>query len=446
MPRQSSGADSPTSTSSRRAFLAAAGAAGLLGLGGCVQGTGDGDGDDGGDGSDGSDGDGDDGGGGTTTGTTTSADLGTATFGVLSPTSGPFSPLGSGQRQGAEQAVEFVNGSDEFDFEIDAVYEDTQTDPAAGRQAVQRVVEQDGANFVAGGINSSVALAIMDYVGNNQRVYTSGGAALAITGEQCNPFTFRNETNTAQQAAGMVGYALSELGDRVWIHTADYAYGNSAIEEIRNRMDDPDGTIVGTTKPELGTQNFGPQITQISNSEADVLMIPLTGGDLINFINQADSEGLTDEVEIIGTAIFAQLIRGAVGASADGLYSSVLYNHKLEVGDNAQFVQAYRDAYDAGPPGSFARVGYEAVRMQARGIQAAGSTDPADVRDAMEGLEVTTVLGDTSFRACDHQSVNPVWTGRMNLPDGGEVTEVELLQRIDGEEATPACSEVGCEF
>jgi len=353
--------------------------------------------------------------------------------------------LGKAQQQAARVAVSHVNESDDFDFEMDAVFEDTQTDPSAGRQKVQKVVEDDGVDYVAGCANSSVALAVSDYCAKEGVVYTSGGAAMALTGENCNEYTFRNETNTAQQAAGLVDFAANELGSTWWIHTADYAYGNSAITEIEKRIDAEghDVDVVGRTTPSQGTSDFGPQISQISDSDAEVLAIPLTGGDLINFIKQASSAGLKDEVDIIGTALFAQTIRGALGPAAHGTYSSTLYNHKLETGDNARFVDAYTNEYD-GPPGSFARVGYEAVRMPARAIQAGGSADPDDVIETLPGTEMTTVLGETSFRECDHQSVNPVWTGEITAPDSGDVGVVELVNEVSGEDATPPCSEINC--
>jgi branched-chain amino acid transport system substrate-binding protein len=437
--RPSEERSSPTA-SSRRRFLHAATAAGVLGFAGCIQQTEDGDGDTPGGGDD-TPGSGDD--STQTDGTAAGVDVDSVTFGILSPVSGPFSPLGKAQRQAAKLAVQYVNESDEFEFEIDAVYEDTQTDPSVGRQKAQKVVEQDGAQYIAGEANSSVALALAEYANNQNVVYTSGGAAMALTGENCNEYTFRNETNTYAHAAGLVDFAAAEFGSKWWLHTANYAYGNSAFTQIENRIDAEghDVDIVGRTKPQLGTEDFGPQISQIKNSDAEVLAIPLTGGDLINFMKQAQSAGLKESVEIIGTALFSQVIRGALGAAAAGTYSSTLYNHKLDTGDNSQFVDAYQSEYDR-PPGSFARVGYEAVRMAARGIQAAGTADTTGVANTLEGLEMTTVLGDTAFRACDHQSTNPVWTGEIT--QSGDGTEVELLDKIEGENAVPPCDRTGC--
>ncbi|WP_254272306.1 ABC transporter substrate-binding protein [Haloarcula marina] len=419
-----------TGLSRRRAlqYMGGGALAVSTGLAGCVQETGDG-------------GEGD-----TDADTeTTPADIGTVNVGVLVPTSGPSAPLGGAQRQGAELGVQYVNESDAFDFEIEAVYEDTQTDPATGREKARKVVEEDGAQLVVGALESSVSLAVADYVGQQEALYMSGAATVALTGEDCNANTFRYESNAAQHMAGLTEFAAEELGTKWWFHSTDEAYGQSARAQLDRRIEEQnlDVELVGETMPDQGTSDFGPQISQISNSDAEVLVIPETGGALINFMNQAASAGLKDEVEIIGTALFAQVSRQALGQTAVGTYSSTLYNHKLESGDNQQFVEAYQSEYDT-PPGNFARVGYELVRTAAKGIQEAGTADHETVRDTLEGLQMTTVLGETSYRECDHQSVNPVWTGE--IVEAGEGTEVELLNKVAGEDTVRPCEETGCTF
>jgi len=371
------------------------------------------------------------------------SDAEAVTMGILVPTSGPSAPLGRAQRQGAELGVQYVNRSDEFGFTIDAAFEDTQTDPSTGLQRAQSVVEDDGADYVLGALESSVALAVADYVSDRDVVYTSGAATIELTGENCNANTFRTETNAAQQMAGLVDFVASDLGSNLWIHTTDDTYGNSAVTQIERRIDAQgfDIDVVGRTMPDKGTTNYGPQISTISNSDADVLALPDTGADLINFVKQASSAGLTDDIDVVGTAIFAQVSRQALGADAVGAYSSTLYNHTLDTGDNPEFVETYRDEY-GGVPGSFARVGYDMVRMTARGIEDAGTADPVEVRTALEGLDVTTALGTTPFRECDHQAVNPVWTGRV--VEGEELPGIELLDRVSGDDAIRPCEETGC--
>ncbi|WP_254533091.1 ABC transporter substrate-binding protein [Natrinema gelatinilyticum] len=409
---QSGGCDQSSESINRRRLLQVAGGAGAIGFAGCISESGE------------------------------SGEYGfdTATFGILSPISGAFSPQGTPQRQGAETAVKHVNESDEFDFEIDAVYEDTETDPSTGRRRAQRVVENNGANFIAGAVNSSVGLAISEYAASQGVIYTSGGASMDLTEKDCNEYTFRNETNTAQQASGISEWIIGEGYERVWIHTADYAYGNSAIEEIERSLEGEDVEIVGQTTPALDTDDFGPYISQISDSDAEVLAIPLTGGDLIDFLTQADSAGLKDGIKIIGTANFARVVRGAVGPAAAGTYSAALYDAGLETGNNQEFVERYENMHGE-LPDSFSRVGYEAVRMTAHGIQEAETTNPDKVKDALAGLEIETVLGTTSFRECDHQSKNPVWPSEIVLPDGdAKMTELNTLSEIAPENTTPECS------
>jgi branched-chain amino acid transport system substrate-binding protein len=403
---------------SRRTFLKAVGAGGVAGgLAGCVsdiQGQAGGEG------------------------------IGTVNYGILNPMTGPYGGLAVGQRQGSELAVAHVNDSDEFDFEIQASYDDTEADPSIGRRKAQKLVQQDGADYLFGAISSSTAIGLNEFAADEGVIYNPGAAAVSITGANCNEYVFRFETSTAQIAEATSAWTVDNLGTKVWVHIADYAYGDSVLEEMKPRMEaaNDDVEIIGESRSELGASNFGNFISQISNSDADVAVLGMTGGDLINFVGQAANQGLKEAVDIMSPTMTFQVVRGALGPAAAGTYGGVRYIPRLETGDNRAFVSAYQDEYDA-VPDNFARVGYDSIRMTARGIQEAGTADPAEVKDTLAGLEVPTIFGPNQFRECDHQATNPVWMGE-NVEGSGETTEVELLETIDGEDAIPPCSETGC--
>ncbi len=440
---------SETRSHTRRRFLALAGAAGAVGLAGCGGDGGDsGNGDSGGDGggSDGGDGDGgdtdDD--GGSTDGSP--SDLGSVTVGVVNPITGAYSSLGPGQRNGAKLAVSQINDSDEYDLELDAVYEDTGTEAGAAQQSAQKVVQEDGAQYLFGAISSSVALSLNEFAAQEEFIYFPGGAAVPITGQACNEWVFRVETNTAQVAEAISAYTVNNLGSNVWFHIADYAYGDSVYNRTKSRMQaaNDDFTEVGKTASELGSSNFGSFITQIGNSEADAAILGMTGGDLINFVNQAAEEGLKDQVALVGPTMSFLVVRGATKGNAVGTFGGVRYTAALDTGDNGQFVDAFNSEYDA-TPDNFERVGYDSLRLIAKGMQEAGSTDPADARDALAGGTFTTVLGDVTLREGDHQATNPTWMSEMVAGDG-ELAAVDLLEKTEGEEALPPASELGCEM
>jgi branched-chain amino acid transport system substrate-binding protein len=366
---------------------------------------------------------------------------------MLNPMTGPYGGLAEGQRRGAELAVEHVNASDEFSFEIEAVYEDTEADASTGRQRAQKVVQQDGAQYVMGAISSSTALALNSFAEQAEVIYNPGAAAMNITGAECNEWVFRAETHTAQVAEAVAPWTANNVGTKVWFHVADYAYGNSVLEEWSSRMEEAsdDFEQVGVSRSELGASNFGSFVSQISNSDADVALLGMTGGDLINFVGQAAEQGLKEDVEIVSPTMTFQVVRNALGPAAYGTYGGVRYNAQIETGDNQEFVSAYEDAYDS-TPDSFARVAYDSIRMTANGIEEAGTNDPEEVKDVLPGLEVPSLFGPNQFRECDHQATNPVWAGENVQPDSGEAATVELRTKVEGPDAIPSCEETECDL
>ena len=438
---------------SRRAFLRAAGTGiATVSLAGCVSSTDDGGSGSGGGGNNGSGGGGENGSG--ANGSTNASgsgsgggDIGTVNYGILNPLTGPYGALAEEQRNGAELGVQYVNDSDEFDFTIEATYDDSEANPEAGRRKAQRLVD-NGAGYLMGAISSSVALALNDFAGSQEVIYNPGAAAIPITGSGCNEYVFRAETNTAQIAAATSGWTAENLGRNVWFHIADYAYGESVLSEMRTRMESTQGfSVVGTSRSELGATNFGSYISQISGSDAEVAILGMTGGDLVNFVKQAAGQGLKEEVNLMSPTMTFQVVREALGDAVVGTWGGVRYVSTLETGDNQAFVEAYRNAYDQAPD-AFARNGYDSIRMTAQGIQEAGTADPVEVKDVLAGLEAESVFGSNRFRDCDHQALNPTWMGEIVPGSGGSnaTPGVELLEEVPGEEAIPPCSEVDCEL
>ncbi|WP_210424120.1 ABC transporter substrate-binding protein [Halorussus ruber] len=405
--------------SSRRNVLRLAGIAGTGALAGCVGGGG--------------------GGGGQS--------IDAVNYGVLSPMTGPYGGLAEGQRNGAKLAVEHVNESDQFSFEMNAVYEDTEADTATGRQVAQKAVQQDDAQYLMGAISSSTALALNSFAESEEVIYNPGAAAMTVTGADCNEYVFRAETHTAQIAEAVAPWTAKNVGTKAWFHIANYAYGESVRREWKSRMKEANGSFqeVGVSRSQLGATNYGSYISQINNSDAELAVLGMTGGDLINFVKQAANQGLKDNVTLVSPTMTFQVVRGALGPAAYGTYGGVRYVPKIETGDNQSFASAYEEA-NGETPDSFARVAYDSIRMTAHGIEEAGTSDPEEVKDTLAGLEVPSTFGPNQFRECDHQAMNPVWVGENVEPDSGGPANVALRQKIEGENAIPPCSETECDL
>lgn len=373
---------------------------------------------------------------------------GTLRYGVLSPMSGAYKGLGPGQRKGAKLAIKELQNDDDFEFDVEAVYKDTETGGETATQVATEAVEQDDANYLMGAISSSVAGALNGFAEDNEVIYNPGGAAVPITGGQCNEWVFRTETNTAQIAEAVAGYTVNNLGSNVWFHIANYAYGTSVLNRVEARMKQENSSYsrAGLTKSKLGASNFDSYISEIGNSDADVVVLGMTGGDLITFTKQAVSKGLDEDVTLVSPTMTFQVVRGALKSAAYGTFGGVRYIPSLSTGDNPSFVEAYGDEYDGAVPDNFARVGYQSVMMTAKGAQEAGTVDPATVKDTLPGMEMDTIFGGNQFRECDHQAMNPTWMGKVVEPDSGEVGAVETVAKLSGEEALAnlSCSDTDC--
>jgi len=380
--------ESITSKTSRRRFLTtSAGAAGAVALAGCSDNTSNG--------------------------------SNTVTVASLNPMSGAYSSLGPAQRAGVELAVKQINESDEYDYEINPVYDDTETESGAAQQAAQKVVQEEQADFVFGAISSSVALGINEFAKQSEFVYFPGGAAVPITGSKCNQWVFRFETNTAQIAEAISAYTVNEIGSNVWFHIADYAYGDSVYARTKERMQAANSgfTEVGKTESSLGSSNFGSYISQISNSDADAVILGMTGGDLVNFVNQAADRGLTDDTALVGPTMGFKAVRKGTGASSVGTYGASATTPPSTSATTSSSSKRSRRKTTACRVTSSSASGTSRYASWWRGMEKAGSMT-LPTCDALEGGTFTTVLGDITLRESDHQATNPTWMAELTQGDG----------------------------
>src|SRR4030095_8837361 len=90
-----------------------------------------------------------------------------------------------------------------------------------------------------------------------------------------------------------------------------------------------------------------------------------------------------------------------------GVWSSQSYHASLPGKLNTDFVAAFEKRFGKNPS-YLAADAYLSFILVNEAIQKAKSTDVAAVRKALEGLKVSTIVGDVEVRAADHQLVRPL--------------------------------------
>jgi branched-chain amino acid transport system substrate-binding protein len=226
----------------------------------------------------------------------------------------------------------------------------------------------------------------------------------------------------------------------------DWNFGIEAIAAFKRKLKEiaPSIEIVGEILHKPGEKEYAPYISQAIAAKPDVIFSPNWGNDLRLVIKQAISLGLklpwatyflgdVENIKAIGTG--------------DELVGSVAcegYQLTIPGEGNKIFRKGFYEKYGIYPTWTAGKA-YVNVMFWAEAIKAAGKDDIEAVKKAWEGLEYKGIAGDMVMRACDHQTIRPVWLAEIvkksEFYDHPHVGEAFMIPAEDV--ITPA-KETGC--
>ncbi|WP_328190178.1 ABC transporter substrate-binding protein [Marinobacter sp. OP 3.4] len=366
--------------------------------------------------------------------------------------SGSAATYGEFAQRGINLAVEEINASGGIlGRQVEVIYEDSQAKAATAIQAARKLVYQDGVDALVGLDSSGVAQGMVPTVPELQKpLIITHAATPDVTGSLCNEFTYRISVNVAQnqKAAAMIA---SELDATRWTTIGpDYAFGHQTWEYFGNYLKEmkPEVELMEYTAfPRFGAEDFTPFINGVMDAEPEGIIISTWGGDLVNFIRQANNLGFFDQgYEVMFTVGAATEVLDALGDQMpEGVWLSTRYWYDAYDNDiNRAFVKAYLDKYGSAPSYN-AEGAYAAVYAYKQAMEAAGTTDGKAVASALSGMTMDAPNGQVTFRKGDNQAmVSPNWgvSGPMH-PEHG-IRTLSDVRVFDGEQVARPVSETGC--
>lgn len=368
--------------------------------------------------------------------------------------SGSAATYGEFAQRGIDLAVEEINADGGIlGRDIEMLYEDSQGKASVAIQAARKLVFSEDADALVGLDSSGVAQGMVPTMPSLQKpLIITHAATPDVTGELCNPFTYRISVNVAQnmKAAAMVA---AETNATNWTTIGpDYAFGYQSWEFFGDYLKDinPDVNLMSETNfPRFGAEDFTPFIDRVMDSDAEGVLISVWGGDLVNFIRQANNRGFFDQgLELMFTVGAATEVLSALGDEMpEGVHLSTRYWYEGYDNDlNEHFVSAYMDAYDS-PPSYNAQGAYSAIYAYKQAMEAAGTTDGSAVAEALSGMSMEAANGTVTFREGDNQAmVSPNWgvSGPMHSEHG--IRTLTNLQIFEGESVARSIEETGCKL
>ena len=204
----------------------------------------------------------------------------TVKIGYLVDMSGPYRDLsGPNGLIALEMAVADFGGK-VGGAKVEVVSADDRNNPDSASSTVRRWVEYENVDLVTGFVASSVTLAVINILEENDKLgIVSGSASSSITNEHCTPNHIHYVYDSYPLANGTATAVVNEGGKSWFILTADYSGGHELESNLIRVVEASGGEVVQTLRHPFPTPDFSSFILQAQASGADVVALSNAGSD-----------------------------------------------------------------------------------------------------------------------------------------------------------------------
>ncbi len=318
-------------------------------------------------------------------------------IGGVAPLSGNVAVYGVECKNGIDLAVEEINAAGGVaGKKLVFICEDDEGMPDKTVNAFKKLITKDKVSIVIGSLTSGCAKAITT-LAQARGVVQIAPAATSPDITDAGNFIFR--ACFIDPFQGTVGgkFAAENLGAKnaAILYDLQNDYSVGLTENFKTSFAAAGGRIVAEESYAGGDKDFNAQLTKIKNASPDVVYLPDYYGTVALVAKQLRAQGI--QCPIVG----ADGWDGLVGTAGDEVLNGYYSNHYAidSTEDKVrEYVAAFRAKYNKNP-NAFAALGYDSVYMVKDAIEAAGSTDAAAVRSALEKTNGSYVTGHLTFDA-----------------------------------------------
>ncbi|WP_198417665.1 branched-chain amino acid ABC transporter substrate-binding protein [Cryobacterium fucosi] len=314
------------------------------------------------------------------------ADSGPIKLAMVIPISGSSAPTGAYMRNGAQMAVDEINkdggvlGGRQLELDVEDEACDAQQSVAGANKAVS-----NGAVVSVGGYCSGATLPeIPIFQKADIPMIIPAANSQDLVKQNANNVFMINGTGKQQSTAALTfikkqGFATVALVDD------NTSYSKDINTETRSQIE-ADGTVkaVLSTSVTAGESDYSAVVRDIMG--ANPSLVYWTGyyqeGGLI--INQLKNAGFAGKIMVADGSVDPSLAQIA-GAGAEGVYATMTQTPETLKGAE-DWIANYKKAFKS-DPGPYSTQSYDAVRLAAKAIDDAKSTDGKAIIKALEAID-----------------------------------------------------------
>ncbi|QWW70487.1 ABC transporter substrate-binding protein [Rhizobium sp. WYJ-E13] len=369
-------------------------------------------------------------------------------IGILNDQSGVYADFGGKSSvEAAKMAVEDFGGK-VLDMPVEIVDADHQNKPDIASNIARQWYDTEQVDAIMELTTSSVALAVQAIGKEKKKIdIVTGAATTDLTGKACSPYGFHWAYDTHALAVGTGGALVKQGGDSWFFLTADYAFGYSLEQQTTDYVKASGGTVVGSVRHPLSTQDFSSFLLQAQSSGAKVIGLANAGLDTSNAIKQAAEFGITQGGQHLAALLFTLAeVHGLGMEAAQGLTLTEGYYWNRD-DESREFAKKF-----------FARTGkmpnmvhtgtYSAVLQYLKAIQKAGTDETEAVAKQLHEMPVDDVFGRGGTVGPNGRMIHDMYLLQVKKPSESKEPwdYFNVLATIPGKEAYIDPAKSGCDL
>ncbi len=344
---------------------------------------------------------------------------------ILAPLSGDVATFGESTRDGVLLAIKERNAAGGvLGRQIETIVEDSQCNPEAAVSAANKVIDQDGVNYIIGEVCSSASIPLSEVVmakGVFQISPTSTNPSVTVAEDGTTKSrVFRACFIDPFQGTVAAKFAREQVGVQTAAVLLDQGndYVRGLAEFFKEAFEANGGEVVVWETYTAEDQDFSAILTKVKAANPDMLYLP----DYYSTVNLIGAQAKEKGIEAI--------MMGGDGWDSPDLDTSAVeggyFTNHYSVDDPRpevqNFVKLYKEEYGA-VPDALATLAYDAAVILLDAIEETGKDDPAAVAKTLEGMTFDLVSGSISYDA----KHNPVKSAAILQVVDGKIIFVDSI-------------------
>ena len=321
----------------------------------------------------------------------------TITVGVVLPITGKEAKPGQYQKEGIELAIKQINDKGGIPvgrkkYQIKEVFYDDGTDGSKSAALVERAMTSDNATVVLGGYSTALGEPESVMGDRHQTPWITTGAGATSIFSHGYQYAFGTlspveliGTTSMEFLGSLVDQGKLKKGLKIAIAVENTDHGKDYVNGVQKWLDKHPGyfSIVFNEKFEEHGTDYSPILQKVKAANADIFLSDAHLADYITMERQYLQSGMRHQMVSYGARGPELNARQALGDGINFLFAGIWWSDKLPYPQVKQFSADYKQFTGHDPDSWYAATAYDAVRILAQAITAAGIVDKNKIRDAL---------------------------------------------------------------